>query len=311
MHKNILIIADIEGSSGCASYAASSFNTPEWYNACVEMSLDISAVVSALYDAGAENIYVKDFHRTGYNLLPELIDSRARIIHGYIEGPVPGIGNIYDSDAAMFIGMHASSGSDGFLAHTFTSRYSRMISGGRRVTELQLFASSLYTYNIKPVFFSGCPVACREAAEDVPGINTFPVIKDSSGRADIGRCRGELAAAAAHSLLNNSTIPYMMPPPYSIELTMRDGAETAGKSAKRWGVEYMENEIFLHAENFDDLYRKLIGITYLTPALEKITAAALMLFNLYGRAGLSIARRKMRKRITSLLQQPRSSRLPG
>lgn len=311
MHKNILIIADIEGSTGCADYTASSFNTPEWYKACVDMSLDINAVASGLFDAGAENVYVKDFHRTGYNLIHELIDKRARVIHGYKEGPVPGIGDVYDSDAAMFIGMHASSGSGGFLAHTLTSRYSRIMSEGRRITELQLFASSLFSYNIKPVFFSGCPVACIEAGEDVKGINVFPVIKDSNGLIDKDICRGQLAAAAAGSLQNNSAAPYMMRPPYSIELTMRDGIKAAEKGAKRWGVKHQGGRISLEAGDFDGLYRQLIGITYLTPALEKITPAALALFNLYGRLGLSIVKRKMRRGIRSLLQQPRSSRLPG
>jgi hypothetical protein len=67
--KRILIIADIEGSSGCWNYRASSFMTPEWARACVEMSRDVSVVVKALLDAGVEHISIKDFHRTGYNLL--------------------------------------------------------------------------------------------------------------------------------------------------------------------------------------------------------------------------------------------------
>ena len=302
MYKNILIIADIEGSTGCADYAASSFNTPEWYNACIDMSLDINAVVSRLFSEGAEEICIKDFHRTGYNLLPELIDKRARVIHGYMEGPVPGIGNVYDSEAAMFIGMHASSGSKGFLAHTLTSRYGRIMSEGRRVTELQLFASSLFRYKIKPLFFSGCPVACSEAEEDIQCINVFPVVKDNSGFIDKDICRRGLADAAADSLRNDSTSPYIMHPPYNIDLKMRDGQKAAEKTARRWRVGQRDGIISLAAENFDDLYRQLISITYLTPMLEKITPAALALFNLYGKTGLSIVRRKKRAEIKKLVK---------
>jgi len=303
MYKNILIIADIEGSTGCGSYDASSFNTPEWYNACIDMSLDISSVVSRLFDEGAENIYVKDFHRTGYNLLPELIDNRARIIHGYKEGPVPGIGDVYKAGAVMFIGMHASSGSGGFLAHTFTSRYSRIMVNGRRVTELQLFASSLYGFSLKPVFFSGCPVACMEAAEDIPDINIYPVKKDDSGNIDKELCRAGLAEAAAGSLRNSKTRPYMMEHPFDARFVIRDGSNAAEKISRRWGVTQSGDIIFFYTESFDEFYKKLISISYFTPALEKITHAALFLFNLYGWFGLSIVRWKKRSEIREELKK--------
>ena len=89
--RNVLIVADIEGSSGCWNYAASAFLTDEWCQACLQMSRDVNRVVSALFDAGVETIMIKDFHRTGFNLLPELIDPRSEINHGYRAGPVPGI----------------------------------------------------------------------------------------------------------------------------------------------------------------------------------------------------------------------------
>ena len=66
--RNALIVADIEGSSGCWDYRASSYLTPEWARACVAMTLDVSAVVDALFNHGVGHITVKDFHRTGYNL---------------------------------------------------------------------------------------------------------------------------------------------------------------------------------------------------------------------------------------------------
>jgi hypothetical protein len=54
--KRILIIADIEGSSGCWSYKGSSFMTKDWARACVGMSRDVNAVVQALLDSGVEYI---------------------------------------------------------------------------------------------------------------------------------------------------------------------------------------------------------------------------------------------------------------
>lgn len=80
--RNVLIVADIEGSSGCWDYRASSFMTPQWARACVAMSLDVRAVVDALFNAGVKQITIKDFHRTGYNLLPEMINANRSKVQG-------------------------------------------------------------------------------------------------------------------------------------------------------------------------------------------------------------------------------------
>ncbi len=142
-YRSILIIADIEGSSGCGSYRASSFPTKPWARACAAMSRDVDALVKGLLDAGVDRVTVKDFHRTGYNLMPELIDRRARIICGYGLGPVPGLGDPGDADAAMMIGMHAAAGTQGFLPHTLTSRLASLVVNGRPLAEVELFAASL------------------------------------------------------------------------------------------------------------------------------------------------------------------------
>ncbi len=302
MHKRILIIADIEGSSGCMSYSASSFNTPEWYDACIDMSLDVRCVTDALFNAGAVEVVIKDFHRTGYNILPELMHARARLVSGYRNSPVPGIGRTYGCEGAIFTGMHASSGSSGFLAHTLTSRYSHILAGGRPVSELHLFASSLYSPGLTPLFFSGCPVACMEAAGTVDGISVYEIDK-SSPLKDKTAWRHGLASAAAASMQNMATAPYMMETPCDVEIRMRDGETAAAKVAARWGLDRKGDLLFFMAENFDDFYRTLIRISYLTPVTEKLVPGLLPLFNLFGKTGLSAARRKRRAAIRSALNE--------
>jgi D-aminopeptidase len=307
MYKKILIIADIEGSSGCMSYTASSFNTEEWYDACLDMSLDVRSVTDALFNAGAAQVVIKDFHRTGYNLLPELMNRRARLVSGYRNSPVPGIGQVYGCDAVMFTGMHSSSGSGGFLAHTLTSRHGHIMADGKPVSELQIFASSLYKHGIKPVFFSGCPEACREAAENIPGIGIYPVDK-SSPLEDKKEWRDGLASAAVLSLSNQKTVPYLLKTPCNVELNVRDGESAAEKISRRWKLDREGDILLFKADNFDDFYKILIRISYLTPVVEKILPVLLPIFNLFGRIGLSILRRKRSKEIVTLcksLSMPR------
>ena len=295
-YSHILIIADLEGSSGCWSDTASAFLTDEWCRACLEMSRDLNRVVRALFDAGVKMVTIKDFHRTGYNMFPELIDSRATLISGYRRGPIPGIGNPMDARAVMFLGMHAASGSDGFLAHTLTSRIARLEVNQRLLAEIELFAASLAPWKIRPIFFSGCPVACKQAAAVVENINCFPIDKSrSSENFDSSTWRSALAQAAVKSLSNYKTIPYEPFGPFDARVTMRDGEAAAARLARRWKFEQAGAQIRIRSASIHQLYLELIRLCYLTPAIEKVLPLALTAFNLKGRIGIIRARRRLKK----------------
>jgi D-amino peptidase len=294
--NNILIIADLEGSSGCWSYNASAFLTDDWCRACLEMSRDVGSVVGALFDAGVKTIAIKDFHRTGYNLFPELIDSRATIISGYRRGPITGIGNPNDAQAVMFLGMHAASGSDGFLAHTLTSRIARLEVNHRLLSEIELFAASLAPWGIRPIFFSGCPVACKQAAAVIENINCFPIDKScGSENFDFGTWRSALAQAAVNSLSNRKTTPYIPVGPFDARVTMRDGEAEAARLARRWKFEQVGAQVRIHSASIHQLYLQLVRLCYLTPTIEKVLPLALAAFNLKGRIGIIRARRHLKK----------------
>ncbi len=294
--KRILIIADIEGSSGCWNYRASSFMTPEWARACVEMSRDVNAVVQALFQNGAETVRVKDFHRTGYNLLPELIDPRSEIVQGYRKGPVPGIGDPGEAEAVMFLGMHAASGTDGFLAHTLTSRVQQLEVNGAPLAEIQLFASSLEPWGLKPIFFSGCAVACKQASAVIENISVYPIDKCAGqNRFDAASWRAGLQQAAVEALENNLTAPYKPGGPLRAMVQMRTGEIAARRIAKRWGLNYRGKQIIFDAPDMHELYMNLIRICYLTPAVEKMLPLCLFAYNLQGKIGLAWVRRQIKR----------------
>jgi len=297
-YRHILIIADLEGSSGCWNYAASAFLTDEWCQACLQMSRDVNRVVSALFDAGVKTITIKDFHRTGYNLFPELIDSRASLISGYRRGPIPGIGNPMDAQAVMFLGMHAASGSDGFLAHTLTSRIARLEVNQRLLAEIELFAASLAPWKVRPIFFSGCPVACKQAAAVVENIHCFAIDKSRGAESfDYGSWRSALAQAAVQSLSNQKAKPYEPVGPFDARVTMRDGETVAARLARRWEFEQLGAQIRIRSASFHQLYMELIRLCYLTPVIEKALPLALAAFNLKGHIGIIRARRRLKSRM--------------
>ena len=294
LFKHILIIADIEGSSGCWNYRASSFLTDEWARACEGMSGDVNAVVQALFAAGVESVRVKDFHRTGFNLLPERIDSRCQIIHGYRPGPVPGIGDPAGAQAVIFLGMHAASGTGGFLAHTLTSRIEQLEVNGKPLAEVELFSASLAAFDVRPVFFSGCPVACRQAEEALGAIAVHPIDKSEGPQHFDSRAwRDDMAGSAAAVLENDRTVAYRPQGPFQALVKMRDGQMAARKIAQRWNFERHGNRIRVNAADMSELYTKLIRLCYLTPLVEKTLPLGLYAYNLWGRMGLAWVRRRL------------------
>ncbi|MDJ0781402.1 MAG: M55 family metallopeptidase [Desulfosarcinaceae bacterium] len=292
---HLLIIADIEGSSGCWQYADGVFLSPTWPQACAAMTADVNAVVRALFDSGVKSIRIKDFHRTGYNLMREGIDPRATLVSGYHAGPFPGLGDPGPAQAALFLGMHAASGSRGFLAHTLTSRISDLRINSKRTAELELFAAALAPLGIRPLFFSGCPVACDQAAECLPGITTHPISKEG-GRAVFNSVawRKGLAAAAV-SALNRPGIPRPYSPqgPFTASVTFRDGHDAARRHAAPWGFSRRGATVMIASETYSDLYRQLVRLCYLSPLTERFLPLSLRLFNLRGKLGLAWARRQL------------------
>lgn len=301
-YSRILIICDMEGSSGCFTLRASQFPNREWAKACMGMTLDVSAVTSALFDAGVKHVTIKDFHRTGHNLFTKLIDPRANIISGYKADPVPGVGDPGNAEAVIFLGMHAPSGSDGFIPHTLTSRVGRLTIQGKLISEVQLFAAALASYGIKPIFFSGCPVACSEAVKAIPWLSVFRIDKS---RADIDPAswRKNLAHEAVLSLTKRNASIYNPKGPFIVELTMRDGEKAARKFADDWKLIYTKSTVFFSAADMRDVFTKLTMQLYLSPLLLRFIPIVLPMYNLIGKLGIVWA-----GIITHAIQRNRQSR---
>ena len=194
----------------------------------------------------------------------------------------------------MFLGMHAASGTAGFLAHTLTSRIEKLEINGEPLPEIKLFASSLAIRDIRPIFFSGCPVACQQARESIPDISVYPIDKSvGQSRFNITDWRAGLQQAAVKALGNNRTAPYMPPGPMRVVVKMRAGAAAAKKIAGRWGLTCRGDQIVINADNIHEVYVHLIKICYLTPAIEKTMPIGLWIYNFWGRLGLTWVRRQI------------------
>jgi len=301
---NILILADIEGSTTCLKRKDAQLFNDGWVRACVGLTLDLNAICSSLLQAGATHIRIKDFHRTGYNIFKELLINGVELDQGYKVGPATGIGDVSGYHLLMLVGLHAASGTPGFLPHTLTSKLAEIEVNDHPLCEAELFAASVAEYGLRPAFFSGCKEACAQAAWVIPGLKVCEVEKPLT--MPVETIRHRLAEKAVEALATFKSNPDQLPRPYrpagpfDARIIMRDGIPAAKKLRKRWHLQGSDDMIELSATDMNALYWQLIRIAYLTPAICQSLEISLKAANLAGKIAHLWARRRWQQLKISL-----------
>ena len=266
--KVAYVVADLEGSTGAWTKAHTLLGTPEWQEARVDLTRDINAVSEALFEMGVKGVVVKDFHRTGYNLIPRYLDRRVRLVSGYYTGPAVGYGKLYGADFALFVGLHASGGSEsGFLPHTLTSRIAEILVNGKRICEPELFATVLSAFQVPVCFFSGCPAACQEVKKMMEWVVTYAIAKEPETYEDPTKRKAYIAQKRKglrekiEEISNPQAMPlFVMKPPFDCQVIFHEEAEA--RRMNPWGFAQEGKIIRFHTEQFLDLYQNLLKIAY-------------------------------------------------
>ena len=266
--KIAYIVADLEGSTGAWTKPHTLLATPEWQEARVELTRDLNAVVGALFEKGVKGVVVKDFHRTGYNLIPAYLDKRVKLVSGYYTGPAVGYGNLHGADFALFVGLHAAGGNTrGFLAHTLTSRIAEVLVNGKRVCEAELFSTVLSMFLVPVAFFSGCPAACQEVKELLTWVVTYAIEKDPLFSRDTNRRREYIFQAREglrKSILGIPSVEglplFFLEPPFDCQVIFQEEKEARRMNA--WGFPQEGRIIRFRAEAFLEMYENLLKIAY-------------------------------------------------
>ena len=266
--KVAYVVADLEGSTGAWTKAHTLLGTPEWQGARLELTRDINVVVEALFEMGVKGVVVKDFHRTGYNVIPRHLDRRVKLVSGYYAGPAVGYGKLYGADFALLVGLHASGGDEfGFLPHTLTSRIAEILVNGKRVCEAELFATVLSAFQVPVCFFSGCPAACREVVQKMDWVVTYPIAKEPEIYGDEKRRQSYIVQKRKglrekiKEVSNPKSMPlFVMKPPFECQVIFREEAEARRRNP--WGFPQDGKIIRFRTERFSELYQNLLKIAY-------------------------------------------------
>jgi D-amino peptidase len=174
----VYISADLEGVTGVAHWDETLKHKPDDYRTFQEqMTQEVVAACQGALQAGATEIWVKDAHDTGRNLLAARLPEEVKLIRGWSGHPFSMVQELDDSfDAAVFIGYHSRAGADTHpLAHSMTDTLATLTINGLLASEFLLHAYAAALHNVPVVFVSGDEGLCWDVAAINERIQTVAV----------------------------------------------------------------------------------------------------------------------------------------
>jgi len=231
----VFISVDMEGVCGLINWDETAEGGADYGMFRTLMTQEANAAIAGAVAAGATEILVRDSHGSARNIIPELLDPRARLLREWTYGPLSmmeGIDKTYD--AVIFIGYHArASTPDAVLKHTMTTKLLDVIINGKKVPEAGINGLIAGYFGVPVVLVSGDQAIARQAKELFGDIETA-VVKEAIATAAI-----MMHPSKARDLIREKTTaalkrlkdfkPLKFAPPYTLEVAFADenGAQKA------------------------------------------------------------------------------------
>jgi D-amino peptidase len=179
----VYVSVDMEGLAGVSHPDPTGRGDAGYPAAAALMVGETNAAVEGAFAAGATDVVVNDSHGSMFNLDPEALDPRARVIRGQkawsmVEGAQPGTG----FGVALFVGYHARAGHPtGTIAHTYSYGPTLTTLDGRAVGETSINAMVLGAWGIPVGMVAGDDALAEEVAEQLPSAERV-VVKEAVTR---------------------------------------------------------------------------------------------------------------------------------
>jgi D-amino peptidase len=266
----VYISVDMEGISGVVTSEECSRTAGDDYQYFRKiMTLEANAAVEGAAAAGASEIWVRDAHGSARNILPDLLDTRARLLRDWSGGPksmVDGIDGTFD--AVIFVGYHAMAGTpDAIIEHTMTGRITEVKINGIALPEAGINALIAGNEGVPVVFVAGDKAVCTQSKQLLGEVEIVAVKEGMGGAAlclhpEVSR---ERIRAGVESALRNlkKYKPYKMTPPYRLVLTLKDekmvyngqfypGAKRTGN----WELTYESSDLLEVIKAFEGMLKQ-------------------------------------------------------
>jgi D-amino peptidase len=167
----VLLVVDLEGVVGVDSVSALVAGTPQYAQACAQLTSEINAAVEGLLSAGFSSVRVSDSHVSGSgapNVLREVLHPAAELRceeDWYCASVFEAV------QAVACLGMHAPGGLRGFAAHTVDPLGTWMYAG-RLLSESELVLALAAEAGVPALFVSGDDTLQAHLGDRVPFVRT-------------------------------------------------------------------------------------------------------------------------------------------
>ena len=170
----VYISVDIERVAGIAHWDEARKTNRDYVEFQERMTAEAAAAAEGALAAGATEIWMKDAHGTGRNLLAERLPTEVRLIRGWSGHPYGMVQELDSSFATVaFVGWHGPAGHENNpLSHTLSGAYARMTLNGEPCSEYLLHAHIAALTGTPVVFVSGDVGVCALARRTNPAVVT-------------------------------------------------------------------------------------------------------------------------------------------
>ncbi|HEY3415211.1 MAG TPA: M55 family metallopeptidase [Armatimonadota bacterium] len=219
----IYIAADMEGVGGIMLPEQLSRGTAEYAEARQLLTAEVNAAVDGAFEGGATEVIVRDAHGTGFNILCDQFDTRARLLQG---AAVPDrFPELEGASGLILLAYHAKAGTQAAVCdHTMSSvAWFRYELCGREVGEVGIDAALAGCINVPVMLVTGDDKVCAEAAALLPGVTTCETKIGLARHAAIhlapAECRRRIRDAATKAVKAPRPAPFQPAPPYEARVT--------------------------------------------------------------------------------------------
>jgi D-amino peptidase len=271
--RKLFLSVDIEGVSAVASRDALAPGRWEWEAARNWMTDEAIAAAEAALESGYDEVILTDGHGNASNIHPDRLPDNVRLLRSWPRPLLQMEGVDYDGvEACAFVGYHAAAGTpDSVLAHTYSGLSFREIRfNGVVCSEGYLNAALAGELGRPVILVSGDEQTVEDARRYAPDATMFVAKQSVTDRASSSLppaqvCRG-LKAAMAEAVSKPLPAPFVVAPPYRLELVM---TTQSGASMLSWlpGVERTDGwTIAVNLPSVRDAMRFISCATLYTPS---------------------------------------------
>lgn len=173
----VYISVDIEGIAGSAHWheaSSAAAGHSDYQQFRERMTEEAVAAAEGALAAGATEIWMKDAHGSGRNILQERLPKEVTLIRGWSGHPYAMVQEIDSSfDAVAMVGYHgAASDPQNPLSHTYSGRWNLAMLNDSLCPEYWVYAHCCALEGVPVVYISGDAGICEFAKAKNPAIGT-------------------------------------------------------------------------------------------------------------------------------------------